>query len=412
MFSNGICELRKPEGNTVSIAVAGDVCPGCGAEKMIADGRSSEILKDIQPVLDRADLRIVQWETVITDKPSPITKCGPCLAVPVGSEKFIEAGRFDIALLANNHIGDHSPTGVMETICHIRNTGAETVGAGENAASAARPLRLEKNGLKISVINACEMEFGTAQEECPGSNAMDELENMLQIAGERKHNHVVLVILHGGNEHNPLPSPRARQLYTAFARAGASAVINIHPHCPQGIDMVDGVPVIYSPGNFFFPYKTEFDLHNFWWSGYLPRLSFDCNGVFEIELTPYKFSPDPWRIELLHGAERQWFLDYVDKISNILQTECQHWFDIWCAMDYERPLIWLDESPAAALRKNLCDREALQKLPPIRHAFTCQAHCELSKRILLLIERRKMADLMGEIPQMVELQTARFCEKT
>lgn len=144
MFENGIYSWRESCGKNLSIAIAGDVCPGDHAADAILNGESRKILQEIQPALDRADLRLVQWETVISGHWKLITKSGPNLLVPPGCEAFITAGRFDVALLANNHIGDHSPAGVLDTIRHIRNAGVRTVGAGCNSADAAKPLHLEK----------------------------------------------------------------------------------------------------------------------------------------------------------------------------------------------------------------------------------------------------------------------------
>ncbi len=412
MFENGIYSWRESCGKNLSIAIAGDVCPGDHAADAILNGESRKILQEIQPALDRADLRLVQWETVISGHWKPITKSGPNLLVPPGCEAFITAGRFDVALLANNHIGDHSPAGVLDTIRHIRNAGVRTVGAGCNSADAAKPLHLEKNGLRISILNFCETEFGTAGEDVPGSNAMDEMADLLQIRSERRENDVVLVVVHGGNEYNPIPSPRMRKLYSAFARAGASAVVNIHTHCPQGIELVENVPIVYCPGNFFFPSVSgaPFDPHQFWWSGYLPRISFDERGAYEIELTPYCFSPDPWKIEPLRGKQRQWFLDYVDQISRMALSEGDHWFDVWCAYRCEAMLSWVKNSPAAALLENLSDHEALRKLPVIRHMFTCQAHCEVTRRMFLLIEQGKIQRLREELPELADLQRAKFAD--
>ncbi len=400
-------------GKTLSIAVAGDICPkNDDAKKCILSGKSAEILRGIQDALDRADLRLAQWETVISPHEKPITKSGPNLLTPPGSEDFLVKGKFDVALMANNHTGDHSPSGVMDTIGYIQRAGIKTVGAGANAKEAAQPLRLVKNGLKISILNFCETEFGTAREDIPGANAMDEMTNLLQIGEERKENDIVLVVIHGGNEYNPIPSPRMRKYYSAFARGGASAVINIHTHCPQGIELVEGVPIIYCPGNFFFPKLSldDFDPYSFWWSGYLPRISFDEKGAYELELTPYCFSPNPWKIEALQGNARQWFLNYVDKISRLAVEEGGHWFDIWCAWRCEGMLGWIKRAPAAELEANPEAPEALKRLPVIRHMFSCQAHCEVTCRFLQLIEQGKLTTLKAEFPRLYELQHAGFCE--
>jgi hypothetical protein len=40
--------------------------------------------------------------------------------------------------------------------------------------------------------------------------------------------------------------------------------------------------------------------------------------------------------------------------------------------------------------------------------LTCPAHYELSRRVALLLERRKIKDLQKEIPALEELRMARF----
>ena len=409
--NNGKFLIRPVAGDSVRIAIAGDVCPRYSGEDYLLEGNAGKLLSGIQPVLDDADLRIVQWETVISDTPAPTVKCGPNLIVKPGCESFLTAGKFDIALMANNHTGDHGDKAVIDTLNTLHANNIRTVGAGIDAADAAKPLRFEKNGIKFSCINICEMEFGTAREDHPGANAMREFEVPGQIAEENKVSDFVFVVIHGGNEYNPVPSPRMKALYRSFAAAGAKLVMNIHTHCPQGIEVVNGVPVVYCPGNFFFSDTAAFDPASFWWSGYLPKFTCDKKGVAEIEITPYVFSPDPWKIEVLTGDQRRWYLEYIDKISALIDAEGDHIFDIWCAFKYQLPLYWIQNAPAGELIENAESEEALKKLPAIRHMLTCQAHCELTRNIFLLLEQKKIEALKKEIPYLTELRTARFAEQ-
>ena len=172
--NNGKFLIRPVAGDSVRIAIAGDVCPRYSGEDYLLEGNAGKLLSGIQPVLDDADLRIVQWETVISDTPAPTVKCGPNLIVKPGCESFLTAGKFDIALMANNHTGDHGDKAVIDTLNTLHANNIRTVGAGIDAADAAKPLRFEKNGIKFSCINICEMEFGTAREDHPGANAMRE----------------------------------------------------------------------------------------------------------------------------------------------------------------------------------------------------------------------------------------------
>lgn len=409
--SNGKFLIRPVVGDSVKIAVAGDVCPRYSGEDYLLEGNAGKLLAGIQPALDDADLRIVQWETVISDKADPIVKCGPNLLVKPGCESFLTTGKFDIALMANNHTGDHAAQAVIDTLNILHANNIKTVGAGINAAEAAKPLRFEKNGIRFSCINICEMEFGTAREDYPGANAMHEFEVPFQIAEENKVSDFVFVVIHGGNEHNPVPSPRMKGLYRSFAAAGAKLVMNIHTHCPQGIEIVNDVPVVYCPGNFFFSDTAPFSPASFWWSGYLPKFTCDKKGVAEIEITPYVFSPDPWKIEALTGAQRQWYLEYIDKISALIDAEGDHIFDIWCAYKHQTPLSWIKNAPADLLLEDAESEEGLNRFPAIRHMLTCQAHCELTRNIFLLLEQKKLKGLIKEIPYLTELRTARFAEQ-
>ena len=409
VWNDNVLSWRKGGNKKFRIAVAGDVCPACAGSEEILTGNTGNILKSIQPVLDRADLRVAQWEVVLTNEDTPILKCGPNLKCDPRCVDFLKKGNFEVALLANNHTGDYGENGVLSTLDVLKKNKIRTVGAGKDAASAGKVLRMTKDGFKISIFNFCEYEFGCAWGDHAGANPTDPLLHIQQVRDEKYKADIILVVMHGGNEYNPIPSPRVKQLCRAFAEAGASAVMNIHTHCPQGIEVVKGVPIVYCPGNFYFPYPAvEYTLSHFWWSGYLPVFEFDRAGACSVEVTPYMMEPDPWRITALIGKSRQWYLDYIQKISAEMQENGDHWYDVWCAYRHTILFDWMDSMEKDAFRKDVEDPVALQKLPAPRHMFSCQAHCELARRITLLLERKAVKKLQEEIPALEELRTARF----
>jgi len=61
-----------------------------------------------------------------------------------------------------------------------------------------------------------------------------------------------LVYVHWGTEYVPLHSARQREAAERFVDAGADVVIGNHPHVVQDIELIAGVPVFYSLGNFIF----------------------------------------------------------------------------------------------------------------------------------------------------------------
>ena len=53
------------------------------------EGKVAEVFKEVKPVFDAADLRVVQWETTITESETPIDKTGPNLKVPYSAFPYL-----------------------------------------------------------------------------------------------------------------------------------------------------------------------------------------------------------------------------------------------------------------------------------------------------------------------------------
>lgn len=410
-FKKGREEFRKAvSSDHLTIAVTGDVCPWGPALEPVKAGRSSEILKDIQPCLDAADLAIVQWETPLTNDNTPIAKSGPNLICPPECVDFaLEAG-FDVALLANNHIGDIGESPVLKTIEVFNRNGIKTAGAGKNIKEAVKPLIFEKNGFKIGIINVAEHEFGTAAKDKAGCAPLEPVDNLKVISDTAAVTDITLTIIHGGNEHNPFPSPRMIRTYRAFADAGSTAVINIHPHCPQGIELWNGVPIVYCPGNFFFPsIWQEFHPENFWWTGYIPTFSFDREGAFALEITPYMFTEQPCAIKPFAGRKKDAFCAYLAKISAIITDSelAGKYFDAWCAVEGPWQLRSIRIS-SALWPINQRDPEEVSQLLVLRNHFTCEAHEEVKNNFLRMLEEFRVEEAEKFIPEMRKLRKADF----
>lgn len=162
-FKDGKETFRKSQSiESVEVLITGDCCPWDKAIAPVCAGKSSEILSGIQAALNDCDLSVVQFETPLTHAETPITKSGPNLKCPPECVGFVKAGGFDIAALANNHIGDFGPEPVMETIGILEKNGIKTVGAGKNLEAANKPLVVSSQGMKIAFINIAENEFGSA----------------------------------------------------------------------------------------------------------------------------------------------------------------------------------------------------------------------------------------------------------
>ena len=399
-------QWREAGKEKFSTVIAGDFCP---REENCADvtARAVEITAQIKPFFDDADLKILQWECTVTRQDTPIDKSGPNHRCYPECTAFATALGIDTVLLANNHTGDYGAPGVKDTLDKFRALGIRTVGAGMNEDEAVEPLRVECGGFKCSIINAAEYEFGIASGGRPGSAAIDICRIALQIKGEKQKGNTVIVTLHGGHEHLPYPTPRMRSMFRFFAECGADAVFNCHTHCPLGYEVYNGVPVIYSPGNFYFPPRpTSLPC---WYIGYVPKFHFDANGAYAMELLPYFNLKQA--LTLLDEAETETFFAYLDGLCAPVadEKELQKIFDAWCAQDgfagYAGGLFGVPK-PESADR-----RESVQKLLGLRNLLTCQAHHDLLRNTMLLLEQYRFAADMEKVALIKAAQTPEWVRR-
>ncbi len=404
-FQNGQETFRKPVGKTFSLAMTGDCCPWKTGLDAIRAGRVADMVAAVKPFLDSADIRLMQWETPLADTESPIDKSGPNLLCPPESLALPAALGIDVALLANNHTGDHGGSTVMETMRHLEAGGFQTVGAGATPEEAARPLRLRANGLTLALLNVAEHEFGTATPSAPGCAPLDPAANIRAIQAAAKRADLVLIVIHGGHEDNPMPSPRMVETYRAFVDAGADAVINCHTHCPEGIELWNGAPIVYSPGNFFFPWPdmAPDPMNALWWIGYLPKLHFDKRGVFALEVMPYRFDND--RLYAFPAAERKGFYSYLAALNRLIDdpVAVRRHFEAWCAHHVPEFLAWMRDM-LAKWPIALDNREAVRAMLPLRNMFTCEAHHDMIAQFLRLVEEGRVNQALEGWPAIERLR--------
>ena len=391
---------RQEGKETFSIAIAGDFCP---REENCADltARAYEITASVKPFFDSADMKVLQWECAVTKQDTPIDKSGPNHRCYPECAVFAEALGIDTVLLANNHTGDYGKPGVEDTLQTFAARGIRTVGAGMNEEEAAKPLYAECNGLKTAIINAAEYEFGMARGNSPGSNPLDPVVIAEKIKEEKEKNFLVIVTLHGGHEHFPFPSPRMRSWFRFFADCGADIVFNCHTHCPLGYEIYKGVPIVYCPGNFYFPPRPT-SLPN-WSIGYVPKFFIDKEGAYALELLPY-FNT---KAELLpmKEVEGKGFFEYLDRLCAPLddKEELQRLFNAWCAHYRFSFGLFDKKSPG-----DLNDRNEVRAALGMRNLFTCQSHNDLHRNMLLLLEQYKLVSAGEDFSLIEELQKPSF----
>lgn len=305
-----------------------------GLENLSPD-KSDNILKEVKPYIEKADFVIPNLECPLADikKHTPIKKSGPNLICPPENVCFLKALNASAATLANNHIGDYGAGDLIDTIKLLQKNNIAAVGAGKNLEEAYGAFYIEKENMKIAVLSVCENEFGIADEYNAGSAGYNPGILLKRIRGEKEHCDRIIIVFHGGNEFNPLPSPDACDRYRLLCDMGADAVIAGHTHCPQGFEVYDGKPIIYSMGNFLFKNSGKTDERDSWYYGYLTMLDI-AEKKIDFEIIPYKFDLDGTKITVFRGKEKEIMMSYINNLSEIIQSpeELKSYFKGWARL--------------------------------------------------------------------------------
>ena len=310
----------------MKILIAGDFCPRARVETLFEKGRYADVLGDARALIRGADFSIVNLECpVVQGGERPREKKGPNLCCsPRGVEALSWAG-FSCVTLANNHLLDYGAEGVRATLESCAGEGLWTVGGGMSREEASRTMYKEIGGETLAVINCCEHEFSIARPSpsggiCgeAGANPLDPVRQYYAIKEARREADHVLVIVHGGDEHWPLPSLRMQETYRFFVDAGADGVVNGHQHCFSGYEVYKGKPIFYGLGNFCFDAGRGEKVPATWNEGLMVELLMgeDCcrEGGELFRIYPYEQCGEEARVRMVEASRLEARLEELNGV--------------------------------------------------------------------------------------------------
>jgi poly-gamma-glutamate capsule biosynthesis protein CapA/YwtB (metallophosphatase superfamily) len=250
---------RLGSGEPVTFAFGGDVM----FEEPIRSYLSTPtaVFAPIAKVLRRADVAMVNLETVITERGTPTPAKAYLFRAPPSAFDAIRRGGIDVVTVANNHGMDYGAQGLEDTLRAAERKGVPVVGGGRSEAEAFRPWRTTVRGQRIAVIGATQvideeyLSWWEARGRQTGvASAKYDMEDRLvrQVIKARRASDTVVVYLHWGQELEPCPLDRQVSLAERLVKAGADIIVGSHAHLLLGGGMLDRAFVDYGLGNFVF----------------------------------------------------------------------------------------------------------------------------------------------------------------
>ena len=248
----------------VTITFAGDILFDANFAIMVSlMQRGGDISRGITPeVIEEmrsADIMMLNNEFPYSDRGEPTPDKAYTFRAKPSTVSYLGELGVDIVSLANNHAYDHGEEAFLDTLQVLKDAGIHYVGAGVNSKEAERPVYYIINDMKIAFVSATQIERNEtpdtkeATETTPGVFRCWNGEKLLQTVKETKENSdFVIVYVHWGTENQAETDWAQENQARELVKAGADLIVGDHPHCLQRIEIINGVPVFYSLGNFWF----------------------------------------------------------------------------------------------------------------------------------------------------------------
>lgn len=164
---------------------------------------------------------------------------------------YLEAAKnagFTHFSLANNHSFDFGQSGLLNTRYQLKNADLGSFGDPKKLSKDSVTFLQLKDSL-VSVIGIHALEKQPTQEE---------IDSLVSYAGSKSD--IQIAYIHWGIEYQNISDKSQRLLAQKLVDAGVDLIIGHHPHVVQEIDLIDGVPVFYSLGNYIFDQYASADV--------------------------------------------------------------------------------------------------------------------------------------------------------
>lgn len=302
----------------ISILIAGDYSPKERFQQALDDGSYKDLFPGTKEIILSATYAVINFETTIPSTDSlPIDKVGSHLSAKENAFDALQYLGFNMLTMANNHFMDYGKRAMENSQKLAIARGFDIVGAGNNLDQARRYKVVNVQDKRVAIINACEHEFSIATEQSAGCNPLDIINISYDIQSAKKDADYVIVIVHGGNEHYKLPSPRMKKTYRFFVDQGADVVLNHHQHCYSGYEVYKGKPIFYGLGNFCFDSALDVKYrHRTYNYGCMVKLYLSDSISFE--LIPYEQCYNRPGVYLLEGEVKKAFFKDIEVLNSII----------------------------------------------------------------------------------------------
>lgn len=316
--------VKTAEEGEVSLAFTGDILldPGYAiytAYRNRGGALDKCISSDLLDEMRAADVLMVNNEFPFSDRGTPAAGKTYTFRAATESVNILKEMGVDIAGVANNHAFDYGMDAFLDTMDTLEGANIPYVGGGHDISEAARPIYLYAADMKIAIVAATQIErMGnphsiSATEDAAGMlRCWPSADQVVEVLKEAKANSdYVILFIHWGTEREVDPDWCQNQQVPELTATGVDLIIGSHPHILQPISVSNGVPIVYSTGNFWFNSKSL--------DSCLIEVKLGEGGLKSLRFVPCLQAGSA--VKLLHDAEATRLIDYMRSISPNVQID-------------------------------------------------------------------------------------------
>lgn len=323
MMENNIYAKDANDPEQITLTFAGDILFDDSYAVMgtmlqnggnIANAISQEVITEMKS----ADIMMVNNEFPYSSRGTATAGKQFTFRAKPSTVSYLDDLGVDIVSLANNHAYDYGEEAFLDTMTTLEEAGILYVGAGRNLKEARRPVYYIINNMKIAIVAATQIEKSDypdtkgATDSSAGVFRCWNGDNLISTIQEaRENSDFVIAYLHWGTENSSAIDWAQEKQAPEVVTAGADLIIGDHPHCLQKIEAVNGVPVIYSLGNFWFNSKTV--------DTGMVKITLNQDGLQSCQFLPCLQSGS--KTTLLHDAEKERVLNEMRTLSPGVQID-------------------------------------------------------------------------------------------
>lgn len=253
---------KKSKENELDLVMAGDVLLHLRLAYWSENGKGgydfNPIFKLIKPIIKKADLAIVNQETILGGKELGVSGY-PTFNGPYELGDAIANAGFDVVLQSNNHSLDKGKQGIYNCLNFWKKyPKIKTVGINTSEAQKKKLCIYKKNGIKVAILNYT---YGTNGIPLPKDmpyavNYLVKDEVINDIKRAEKEADFTIVCPHWGTEYYRGITDYQKTWSKIFVENGVDLVLGAHPHVIEPIKYVTDkktghkMLVYYSLGNF------------------------------------------------------------------------------------------------------------------------------------------------------------------